>query len=167
MDPLSLIGGVSAVGAITAAIVKTLKSLSDARGKFEHADTTIHLLISELTTVKASLGEIEDWAAYFAQSISRQELVDAFKVSFEGCKIAMNALAEDIADLTSNSPFSSNNPFFIRAKYTWNETGMRDHADRLRSQVAALQLLVQAVKWYAPRLNYLFRRESALTCNKS
>ena len=141
MDPLSIIGGISATGGIIAAIVKTLKQLSDARGKFENADTTIQLLMTELITIKGSVDQIQQWSTYMAQNSGQKELIEAFKISFEGCKIAMDALAEDITGL------SSNNPFFTRAKYTWNEVAMKDHADRLRSQVADLNLLIQAVRW--------------------
>lgn len=145
MDPLSIIGGVSATGAIVAAIVRTLKSLSDAYGKFGDADKTISLLIAELTSIKAAVVLIEDWSRYNRKkSVLDQELATAFEISFEGCKVAMDILATDIDGITE---VASRNPFFARAKFTWNDVAMKDHADRLRSQVAALQLLVQAVHW--------------------
>jgi hypothetical protein len=55
MDPLSLIGGVSAAGAIIAAVTRTVQNLYDMRGKFDGADLTIRLLIVELNTIKAAL----------------------------------------------------------------------------------------------------------------
>ena len=142
MDPLSLIGGISAAGAIIAAITKTVHSLYDMRGKYDGADLTIRLLIVELTTVKAALVQIQDWARYsFAGSPAQKELLEGFEVSLEGCRIAMDVLAEEVARLVSK------NPFIQRTQYAWNAVGMKDHQDRLRTQVAALQLLLQAAHW--------------------
>jgi hypothetical protein len=142
MDPLSLIGGVSATGAIIAAIAKTAQNLYDVRGRYDGADVTIRLLIVELNTVKAALIQIQDWAQYsFASTPTQTELLEGFRVSLEGCKIAMDVLAEEVAGLVSK------NPFIQRARYAWNAVGMKDHQDRLRSQVAALQLLLQAAHW--------------------
>ena len=140
MDPLTIIGGVAATTQIAAGIVHTIKNLNDARNRFDAADTTIKLLVAELLAVKAAVGQIEDWAKYnFADTPMPKELVEAFEVSFDGCKLAMEILAGEVAGLVSKNPFVS------RAKVAWNEATMKEHADRLRSQVAAMQLLIQAV----------------------
>ena len=142
MDPLSLLGGVSAVGAIAAAITKTIKNLSDARGRYEGADLTIQSLIYELTTVKFALNQIHQWAHnHLPSSPTRGELVQALNVSLEGCRLAVDIMAEDVALLVTN------NPFLRSVKVVWNEASMRDHQNRLQSQVAALQLLLQAAHW--------------------
>ncbi len=139
---LALIGGISAAGGIIGAITKTVQNLYDAQVRYEGADLSIRLLITELTTIKASLIEIEDWAKNSLGSHPRQrELLEGFRVSLEGCEVAMRVLAEEVAELVSKNPFKR------RAQYVWNEDGMRDHQDRLRSQVAALQLLLQAARW--------------------
>src|ERR1700733_6482184 len=142
MDPLSLIGGISAAGAIIAAIATTVQNLYDIRGRYDEADLTIRLLIVELNTIKAALIQIQDWAQYsFAGSPTQKELLEGFEVSLEGCKVAMDVLAEEVARLVSK------NPFIQRTQYAWNATGMKEHQDRLRSQVAELQLLLQAAHW--------------------
>ena len=139
MDPLSAIGGIQATGAIVAVIVQTLKNLSDARSRFQTAGNTLRLLISELTAIKAAVLQIEDWAKYsFAESTLQSDLNEAFRISFDGCAIAMDILSKEVDGLMSK------NPFLMKAKITWTETTMKEHADRLRSQVAALQLLIQA-----------------------
>jgi hypothetical protein len=142
MDPLSLIGGISAAGAIIAAIATTVQNLYDIRGRYDEADLTIRLLIVELNTIKAALIHIQDWAQYsFAGSPTQKELLEGFEVSLEGCKMAMDVLAEEVARLVSK------NPFIQRTQYAWNAAGMKEHQDRLRSQVAALHLLLQAAHW--------------------
>lgn len=140
MDPLSVVGGLQASGAIIAVILRTLKNLSDARSRFLNADTTFQLLISELTATKAAVQQIEDWAKYnFTASAAQNDLNEAFKVSFDGVTIAMEILSREVEGLMNK------NPFLMKTKITWTETTMKEHADRLRAQVAALQLLVQAV----------------------
>lgn len=140
MDPLSAIGGIQATGAIVAVIVQTLKNLSDARSRFQNAETALRLLISELTALKAAVLRIEDWARYnFVELEAEHDLNEAFKVSFDGCTIAMEILSKEVDGLRSK------NPFLMKAKMAWTETGIKEHADRFRSQVAALNLLIQAV----------------------
>jgi ankyrin repeat protein len=146
MDPLSIIGGFAATAQIAGGIVQMIKNLNDARGRFNAADTTIKLLVAELLAVKAAVSQIEDWAKYnSAESVMPSELVEAFKVSFEACHLAMEILAEEVAALVSR------NPFLTKAKVAWNEALMREHADRLRSQVSALQLLVHALQCHNSR----------------
>ena len=142
MDPLSLIGGVSAVGGIAAAITKTIKDLCDARGKFEGADLTIKSLVCELTTVEIALTQIQNWVRnQDTTSLAQRDLAHGFKTSLEGCRLAIDVMAEEVALLVTN------NPFWRSAKVVWNEASMRDHQHHLQSQVAALQLLLQAARW--------------------
>jgi ankyrin repeat protein len=146
MDPLSIIGGFAATAQIAGGIVQMIKNLNDARGRYNAADTTIKLLVAELLSVKAAVGQIEDWAKYnSAESAMPFELVEAFRVSFEACHLAMEILAEEIAALVSR------NPFLAKAKVAWNEALMKEHADRLRSQVSALQLLIHALQCHNSR----------------
>ncbi|KAI9710899.1 MAG: hypothetical protein M1820_002334 [Bogoriella megaspora] len=139
MDPLSLIGGVSAAGAIIAAITKTLKNLSDARTRFEGADLTIQSLVYELTTIKFALTQVQEWARnHVPSSPTKRELIQGFKISLEGCRLAMDVMAEEVAMLVSK------NPFIRSVNVVWNDTSMKEHQHRLQSQVNALQFLLQA-----------------------
>jgi hypothetical protein len=142
MDPLSIIGGVNATGAIIGAIMGILKNLNDARGKFDGADRTIRLLVAELLAIKAALTQIQEWAQYIVEDGPVQkELVEGFRVSLDGCAVAMEVLAEEVESLVSK------NPFLRRTAYVWNEESMKEHQSRLHFQVSALQLLLQASQW--------------------
>jgi hypothetical protein len=142
MDPLSLIGGVSAAGAIIAAITKTVKNLNDARRTYDGADLTIQSLVYELTTIKFALNQIQEWARnHVPSSPTQRELIQGFKISLEGCRLAMDVMAEEVALLVTK------NPFMQKAKLVWNDVTMKEHQLRLQSQVAALQLLLQAAYW--------------------
>ena len=141
MDPLSVIGGLSAALQIVEAITKTIKNLNNARTRFSSADATIHLLITELIAIKSSLSHIQDWAEYnFKHGPAHHELLEGFRVSIEGCDLAMQAMAEEVNGLMSN------NPFWRGTKFVWNEESMKEHHQRLHSQCAALQMLLQAAR---------------------
>lgn len=64
---------------------------------------TIKLLISELSTIKSALGHIHDWAEYNLTEAQAQRLGDSLATTLDGCKVAMEILAEDVADLAGAS----------------------------------------------------------------
>ena len=156
MDPLTVIGGIASVGTIVGGITKTLKNLNDARGRFERADETIHLLVIELTSIKSALIHIEDWSQYGRREKLSEELVSGFQVSIEGCTLAMEVLAKEVESLTTK------NPFLRRAQYTWNEVGMKDHVARLHAQVSALQLLLSAANCRVDQQSQLLKEKRSI-----
>ena len=145
MDPATFIGSLSAAGAIIAAITTTVRNLSQLRDRFQHADVTIGLLIRELSTIKAALVQIEDFAAYSLQGPLQEELAEAFRVSLQGCKECLDLMADEVAELIDESN-ALGAGLLMRAKYVWNESTMRDHQQRLHTQISALQLLLQAAQ---------------------
>jgi hypothetical protein len=145
MDPLTIIGGLASTAQIAGGILQITKNLNDARKRYKAADTTIKLLVTELLSIKAAVGQIEDWARYnSAESAMTPELVEGFKHSFEGCHLAMDTLASEVVSLTSR------NPFLVKAGVAWNEATMKEHSERLKSQVSVLQLLIRAVHCQSP-----------------
>ena len=150
MDPASILGAVSASGAILAGIAKTVHTLHEVRDSFHGADISIGLLISELSAVKAAVTQIEDWAKYnFPNCPLQADLGPAFQDSLEGCKIAMGVLSQEVESMLEGmSPEETG--FRFRAQYVWNESIMREHQQRLHTQVGALQLLIQVVQMLVP-----------------
>ncbi len=57
------------------------------------------MLISELSTIKSALGQIHDWATYNLTESQARRLGDNLDTTLDGCKLAMEALAEDVSDL--------------------------------------------------------------------
>ena len=148
MDPASVIGVVSAGLQILNTIGSTVKGLSDLRTKFLEADQSIRLLIRELSIIKSSLSLIHDWAENdIVVKPNQSELVETLGVAIDGCKEAMDALAEEVAQLVGSAA-AENIGFRVRTRFMWNEGIMKEHQERLQSQVAALQFLVTAVQWF-------------------
>jgi hypothetical protein len=154
MDPISIVGVASASVQIAQFIAQTIQGLCTLRGKFKDANTTIRLLIGELSTIRAAVSQLRDWAEWNANdSPKEEEYLKGLAVALDGCQAAMEVLAEEIKDLvngivTTNDPASFNLGFIGRAKVVWSEDIMKTHQDRLRAQVQALQLLLQASHWY-------------------
>jgi hypothetical protein len=156
MDPLSLIGGIQATTTVVAGCISTVQKLVELRKKYINADKTIRLLANELRAIQAAVGQIEGWYKFEVQPMlfspeqreraaeepPPEELVEAFKITFEGCKLAMDTLEEEVDGLMSK------NPFVMRMGVVWNEATMTDYAERLWNQVRILQLLTDSVKLY-------------------
>ena len=133
MDPISIIGVASASAQIAQYIVQTIQGLSTLRGKFKDANTTIRLLIGELSTIRAAVSQLRDWAEWNANdSPKEEEYMKGLQVALEGCQAAMEVLAEEIKDLvsgtiTTNDPVTFNLGFMAKAKVMWNEETMKIH----------------------------------------
>ena len=149
MDPVSILGLIATAGTIAGTITATIKDLSELRGQYADANVRIRLLIGELSTIKSSLNQINDWAHFLDETHKQVELRDALQISLDGVELAMEALAEEIRALVQNDSPSSRVELGFRSKtkYAWNESHMKEHENRLRAQVSALQLLLQAAQW--------------------
>jgi hypothetical protein len=153
MDPISIVGVASAAAQIAQCIAQTIQGLCTLRGKFKDANTTIRLLIGELSTIQAAVSQLRDWAEWNANdSPKEEEYMKGLKVALQGCQVAMEVLAEEVKDLVAaaaatNDPSTFNLGFMGRAKVVWSEDTMKIHQDRLHAQVQALNLLLQASHW--------------------
>ena len=149
MDPISVIGLLSTAGTIASTITVTIKRLSDIRGQLRDADVRIRLLIGELSAVKSALNQINDWTHYLDDSHRQADVVQGLQISLEGVQLAMDALAEEVRlMLGSTTPESTlTQDVRLRIKYAWKESSLTEHENRLRAQIAALHLLLQAVQW--------------------
>ena len=150
MDPASAIGIASAAIQIITTIGSTVKGLAEIRNKFVAADQSIRSLISQLSSIKSALSIINDWIENdLIVSPAQSDFVDALNAAMDGCSETMDALSEEVAKLVGSAA-AENIGFRTRTRFVWNESSMKDHQDRLQSQVAALQFLVVAVKWLDP-----------------
>lgn len=149
MDPISVIGLLSTAGTIASTITITIKRLSDIRGQLRDADVRIRLLIGELSAVKSALNQINDWTHYLDENHRQADVVEGLQISLEGVQLAMDALAEEVRlMLGSATPEPTlTQDVRLRIKYAWKESSLTEHENRLRAQIAALHLLLQAVQW--------------------
>jgi hypothetical protein len=145
MDPASLVGVLSAAGGIVQLIIQTVKKLNELRERFQEANVTIRLLMSELLTVRAALQQVDDWTKYSWTPATpvQEDLQSAFEISIDGCTMAMELLSDEVDELLGHDTGES---FIFRIKSLWKEDMMTTHQQRLHTQVGALQLLLQAIQ---------------------
>ncbi|KAK5554011.1 hypothetical protein LTR46_008118 [Exophiala xenobiotica] len=151
MDPIAILGLVGSVSGIVSSISRTIKDLNDIRAKFSSTDVNIRLLIAELSTIKSALTQIHDWAAYNLTEKQEQRVGDSLETTLDGCGLAMEILAEDVAEILRIDILGHNGMvprlgFRRKAQLIWNGNAIKDHQDRLSRQTAALQLLLMAVQ---------------------
>ena len=153
MDPISVLGVASTSIQIAQCITQIIQGLCTLRGKFNDANMTIRLLIAELSTIRAAVSQLRDWAEWNSSDSPKEtEYMKALEVAFEGCQTAMEVLAEEVQELVAgltprSDPASFSLGFMARARAVWSEDTMRTHQDRLHAQVQALNLLLQASHW--------------------
>ncbi|KUL86276.1 hypothetical protein ZTR_08377 [Talaromyces verruculosus] len=148
MDPLSALGAISGALQVAQIIGQTIAGLSTLRGKYQNADLTIRSMIGELTTIKAALIQLHDWAKYNAEvNSSHREYEESVTVAIVGCSEVMEVLSGKVAELTINVNGHVDLPvlgFRTRIQVLWNEELMNTLREQLHSQVRALNLLLQA-----------------------
>ncbi|KAL6714181.1 hypothetical protein ACLMJK_008676 [Lecanora helva] len=160
MEPITIFGLLSTAGTLASTISLTIRNLSELRAQYKDADVRIRLLIGELSTVKAALTQINDWTHCLDDTHRQADVVEGLRVSLEGCQLAMDALAEEVRSLMGGDLGTSVNPGFrTRTRYVWNESSLKEHEGRLHAQIAALQLLLQAVQ-HPEQAEILHRPES-------
>jgi hypothetical protein len=71
-----------------------------------------------------------------------KEICDNLNVAMEGCQGIIDALDHDVAGLVGHS-----GSIVSRVKQLFLESTIKDHEERLDSQIAALQLLLTAASW--------------------
>lgn len=151
MDPLSALGAISGALQVAQIIGQTIAGLSTLRGKYQNADITIRSMIGELTTIKAALIQLHDWTNYNAEiSSSHREYEESVTVAIVGCSEIMEVLSGKVAELTFNVNGHADLhvlAFKSRIQVLWNEELMSSLQGQLRSQVLALNLLLQACQW--------------------
>jgi hypothetical protein len=152
MDPLSALGAISGALQVAQIIGQTIAGLSTLRGKYQNADLTIRSMIGVLTTIKAALIQLHDWAKYNAEvNSSHRAYEESVAVAIDGCSEIMEVLSSKVAELTINvNGHAADLPvlaFRTRIQVLWNEELMSSLQEQLHSQVRALNLLLQACQW--------------------
>ncbi|KAL4898493.1 ankyrin repeat-containing domain protein [Aspergillus ambiguus] len=147
MDPASAFGVVSGAFQVVQIITQTAAGLWSLRERYAHADLTIRSLVGELTTIKSAITQLDDWARLndTRPSAEYTEYDEGLDVALDGCRVIMEVLSDEVTSLTRGA-VSNDSPigFGTRLRAMWNEDVMKGHQERLRSQVVALQLLLQA-----------------------
>lgn len=148
MDPLSIVG---LVGTLVPLCVRVTYALNNVKTNYSQSNMTISAIVSECSVIAAALTQIERIAKQDPDGLASRldpntsQLGASFELAMSGCSITLTVLNEEVQKLIGAEKvgFLGWRP---RAKYIWNEAGMKDLLATLRGQQSALHLLVAAIQ---------------------
>ena len=146
MDPVSIFALAHTVLSIVSVIAKNINALSTLQAKYRNADLSVFLLIGQLSTLKAALGQISEWIKIedlTAQS-EHLQLVEDLNVALDGCQILISILDDRVNQLANKE---SSDSLKVRGKivFLWEEQELNVYVTHLNNQVNALTLLLSAI----------------------
>ena len=165
MDPISAFGIVTGAIQTIQIIGATLQGLRTLQGKFSDAESTIHSLIVQLLTIKHALNQLHEWAKYRTEVSEHPDYLDGLDIAVDGCRMSMELLSEEISKLTRATTSAEDGSRIgtrARLRVVWNDPLMKDHEQRLQSQVLALNFLLQVCQWFVIHFQYFIDRVFSL-----
>lgn len=147
MEPASILATVNTSIGLTSKIVTVAKDLHDLAKRCKDAELTILSIAEECEIIRLAWRKIENWCRSWANTdFTDIELLERLDRSLVVGIMIISALEKDIEPLKEPSMSSG---FIRRAKILWNDDSFQTHQKRIRGQVGALSLLLEAVKLYA------------------
>ncbi|MCJ1434227.1 guanine nucleotide-binding protein subunit alpha [Xylographa pallens] len=147
MDPVSIVSLASAVLSIVGVIAKNVNALSTLQAKYRNADLSVFLLIGQLSTLKAALGQISEWIK--VEGITAQsehlQLVADLQVALKGCQVLISILDDRVEQL-ANKEGSDSLKVQGKIVFLWEEQELNVYVTHLNNQVNALTLLLSAIQ---------------------
>ena len=144
MDPISVIGLTTAIVTIVDKFAKSINSLHALQATYANADLTVRLLVGQLSTLKAALGQICEWitGSFVDMPQSDQLMLDLIN-SIEGCEILLSLLNDRISSFERNEKLG----VLGKARLLWGENNLNQYLSLLDNQVNALNLFLTALQW--------------------
>ena len=145
MDPVSAIGLAGSILGIIDVATRSIGALRALQQRWEMADLTISLLISQLSTLKAALSQIEGWISTNLNAIQHYQLVMDLGASLESCETLLLFIDGTLSHLALND----SNPLSLesRIKAVLQDKTVKECATHLANQSTALNLLLTAMNW--------------------
>ena len=141
-DPATVIQVISASTSLVAQCAKVIKGLHDLAAKYKSAELSIRATAHELDTIRLAWERIENTLrSWEGNEGSDDELLQRLNQKLDFGALIVASLDEDMTTFTKR-PFT----FTQRSKYVWTESKFKDHQDRIRGQVLAMNLLVSVLK---------------------
>ena len=145
MDPVSAIGLTGSIIGMIDVAARSVGALHALQRRWKVADLTISLLISQLTTLKTALKQIEEWITTSLNQMEHYQLVIDLEASLESCKTLLLFIDEQLAHLGLSD--NVNSSFESRIKVVLQDSTVKECATHLANQSAALNLLLTALNW--------------------
>lgn len=147
MEPGSILGAAASAATVIELCTDSLNALLRLQRKYKNADLTARLLLTQLSTLRAALSEISNWLDNGRHSCLASVFTD-LTTSLDGCKYLIEHLNQRLSDMNFGKakPMS----FLDKTRAIWGENERTEFLALLGHNIAALQLLLTAMQWYAP-----------------
>jgi len=149
MDPISIIGLAGSIVSIVDVVTKSLKALNELRLRWLEADLTLMLLITQLGTLKAALGQIAEWinSCLAADPHQHYQLIIDLESALSCCKTLITLVDRHISKLEWNDHIDQPISFERRVRVALKDGAIKDCLNHLGNQTNALNLLLTAFNW--------------------
>lgn len=146
MDPISIIGLAGSIVSIVDVVTKSLKALNELRLRWLEADLTLMLLITQLGTLKAALGQIAEWINSCLATDPHQhyQLIIDLESALSCCKTLITLMDRHISKLEWNDHIDQPISFERRVRVALKDGAITDCLNHLGNQTNALNLLLTA-----------------------
>lgn len=141
MEALTIVGAVAACAQLVDLATRVTANLGSLKRRWVDGAQSLQLLIAKLSTVRAALAQIKDWADFNAStSPGGAEMVENLRAAMGACQAIIEMLDSEVTLLLNETRVP-------RLRQLFSESTMKEYESRLNSQVAALQLLLTAAYW--------------------
>lgn len=144
MEPASILAIVNTSIGLTAKIATVTKDLYDLAKRYKDAELNILSIAEECEIIRLAWRKIEKWCRSWAHTdFADMELLERLDRSLAVGIMIMSALEKDIEPLKE---FTESSGFIQRAKVLCKDNSFQTYQTRIRGQVGALSLLLEAIK---------------------
>lgn len=150
MDPLSI---TATVASIVGVCLKTAKSLSDLRDKYQDAQMTIIAIHTESSVIGATLSKIQCLLLNNPEALTPKmqddpqiEVKATFDIALTGFSMIYSCIEIEVEKLRSHATESGDPGWKAKSKFLWNEDTMKRHLDHLHGQQTTLTLLISVLQ---------------------
>jgi hypothetical protein len=142
---MDVVGSVSAVLTVAAAVTKLAKGLNEVRDRYNNVALTTTLVSSQLNSIRAALEAIADWRMTTQDtSRSSQQLDEDLAVSLNCCAILVTVIESKLGEAGYTPGIKQ------KIRHLWLEDTLKEYLSNLEGQVRSLQLWLTIFQWYVP-----------------
>ena len=145
MDPVSAIGLAGSIVGVIDVATRSISALHALKQRWNSADLTVSLLISQLTTLKAGLSQIHAWISANLNSVQHYQLIMDLGTSLESCETLLLFIDGQLKLLNWNEGTSLS--YGSKIKLVLQDNTITECATHLANQSTALNLLLTALNW--------------------
>ncbi|KNG89354.1 hypothetical protein ANOM_002648 [Aspergillus nomiae NRRL 13137] len=166
MDPLSIVGAVGSILGIIDLATRSIKTLTDLQGRYTSIGLRARILIGQLSTLKAALGQIKEVLDLLdpGSRIGEDPQISAdITTSLSCCEAIMSLLDQRLSRMQEDHLTMRD-----KTSILWHEKETTDFQSLLNNQVNALNLLLTALqcKSIIEQSLFLQRSETRVVFNR-